>query len=71
VGYTSSRARTPPAAPTVSLGHSGTLADDALEYLEAIVGELDRIRPRDRPRFALLMQDEANRQLGLKQFSWA
>ena len=41
---------------------------DALKYLEAIVGEIDQIRPRDRSRFALLMHDEANRQPELKQF---
>ena len=42
--------------------------DDALKYLEVISGEIDRIRPRDRSRFALLMHDEANRQPELKQF---
>jgi hypothetical protein len=42
--------------------------DDALKYLEAIAGEIDGIRPRDRSRFALLMHDEANSQPELKQF---
>jgi hypothetical protein len=42
--------------------------DEALKYLEAIAGEIDRITPRDRARFALLMHDEANRQPELKQF---
>ena len=42
--------------------------DDALKYLEAIAGEIDRIRPRDRSRFALLVHDEANRRPELKQF---
>ena len=42
--------------------------DVALKYLEAIAGEIDRIRPRDRSRFALLMHDEANRQPELRQF---
>jgi hypothetical protein len=36
--------------------------DEALKYLEAIAGEIDRIKPRDRSRFALLIHDEAKRQ---------
>lgn len=42
--------------------------DEALKYLEAIAGEIDQIRPRDRSRFALLMHDEANRQPQRRQF---
>jgi hypothetical protein len=42
--------------------------DDALKYLEAIAGEIDQIRPRDRSRFALLMHDEANRQPERREF---
>ena len=41
---------------------------DALKYLEAISGEIDRIKPRDRARFALLIHDEANRQPERQQF---
>jgi hypothetical protein len=41
---------------------------DALKYLEAISGEIDQIKPRDRPRFALLMHDEARRQPDRKDF---
>jgi hypothetical protein len=41
---------------------------DALKYLEAISGEIDRMEPRDRARFALLMHDEANRQPDQRQF---
>jgi hypothetical protein len=41
---------------------------DALKYLEAISGEIDRIAPRDRSRFALLMHDEAKRQPGRQAF---
>jgi hypothetical protein len=35
---------------------------DALKYLEAISGEIDQIKPRDRSRFALLMYEEAKLQ---------
>jgi hypothetical protein len=41
---------------------------DALKYLEAISGEIDQIKPRDRSRFALLMHEEANRQPDRKDF---
>jgi hypothetical protein len=41
---------------------------DALKYLEAISGEIDRIKPRDRSRFALLMHDEAKRQPDSREF---
>lgn len=41
---------------------------DALKYLEAICADIDRIKPRDRSRFALLMHDEAGRQPERKQF---
>jgi hypothetical protein len=42
--------------------------DEALKYLEAITGEIDRLTPRDRSRFALLMHDEAKRQPERTQF---
>jgi hypothetical protein len=41
---------------------------DALKYLEAISGEIDRIKPRDRARFALLMYAEAKRQPDRREF---
>jgi len=41
---------------------------DALKYLEAISGEIDRIKPRDRSRFALLMYEEAKRQPDRREF---
>jgi hypothetical protein len=41
---------------------------DALEYLEAISGEIDQIKPRDRSRFALLMYEEAKRQPDRREF---
>ena len=41
---------------------------DALKYLEAISGEIDRIKPRDRSRFALLMHEEAKRQPARREF---
>jgi hypothetical protein len=41
--------------------------DDAVKYLEAIAGEIDQIKPRDRSRFALLMH-EANRQPERREF---
>ena len=41
---------------------------DALKYLEAISGEIDQIKPRDRSRFALLMHDEAERQPDSREF---
>ena len=55
----------------VLLGHGRDPAldnHDALKYLEAISGEIDQIKPRDRSRFALLMHDEAKRQPDRSEF---
>ncbi len=41
---------------------------DALKYLEAICGEIDQVKSRDRSRFALLMHDEAKRQPDRREF---
>ena len=41
---------------------------DALKYLEAICGEIDQIKPRDRSRFAVLMYEEAKRQPNRREF---
>jgi hypothetical protein len=41
---------------------------DALKYLEAISGEIDQIKPRDRSRSALLMYEEAKRQPDRREF---
>jgi hypothetical protein len=41
---------------------------DALKYLEAISGEIDQLKPRDRSRFALLMYAEAERQPDRREF---